>query len=62
MLELNMRTVNMKRIKNLLILLLIFICCFVLIVQSYGANAWGLILCYWLILLIKNLVDFIEEC
>ena len=51
----------MKRIKNLLIIALMFICWLVIVTQISGRDTWYLIICYWVVLLVKNVVDFIEE-
>ena len=59
--EIVMRAVNMKRIKNLLIIALMFICWLVIVTQISGRDTWYLIICYWVVLLVKNVVDFIEE-
>lgn len=47
--------------KNILIVLLMFISLTVLILHLMKVNAWIVICLYWLVLSIKNLVDFIEE-
>ena len=47
--------------KNILIVLLMFIALLVFFMQVNRINAWLIICLYWLVLTVKNLVDFIEE-
>lgn len=51
----------MNIIKNLLIIALIIICWVVIATQIYGHDTWYLIICYWVVLLVKNVVDYMEE-
>lgn len=50
----------LKRIKNLLIVLLLVIAGVVFVLQINRMNAWLLICAYWLALTLKNAIDFWE--
>ena len=50
----------MKRIKNLLIIALIIICWVVIVTQISGRDTWYLIIGYWVVLLVKNVFDYME--
>jgi hypothetical protein len=47
--------------KNLLILILIVESALVLVTLLLGKNAWVGIVCYWAVLLMKNILDYIDE-
>jgi hypothetical protein len=47
--------------KNLLILILIVESALVLVTLLLGKNAWVGIVCYWAVLLMKNIFDYIDE-
>ena len=58
--EIVMRSMKMKRIKNLLIIALIIICWVVIVTQISGRDTWYLIIGYWVVLLVKNVFDYME--
>ena len=47
--------------KNLMIIILIIESALVLITLLRGENAWFGIVCYWAVLLMKNISDYISE-
>ncbi len=47
--------------KNLMILILIVESALVLVTLLLGKNAWLGIICYWAVLLMKNISDYIDE-
>ena len=51
----------MNKIRFILVILLMFMALLVFFMQVNRINAWYFISLYWLVLSIKNLVDFIEE-
>ena len=49
------------KVNNLMIVLLIMESALVLITLLRGGNAWLGIVCYWAILLMKNINDYIDD-
>ena len=47
--------------KNLMIILLIMESALVLSGLLMKRDVWGIILCYWAVLLVKNISDYIDE-
>ena len=47
--------------KNLMIVILIMEAALVLITLLKGGNAWFSIVCYWVVLLMKNISDYIDD-
>ena len=47
--------------KNLMVVMLIVESALVLITLLRGGNAWLGIVCYWAVLLMKNISDYIDE-
>lgn len=48
----------MDKKSNMLILTLAAICVVVIFCLAYGVNQWYAVLAYWIVLLIKNYVDW----
>jgi len=47
--------------KNLMIVILVIEAALVLITLLRGGNAWLGIVCYWAVLLMKNISDYIDD-